>query len=105
MDGLKMITKDKVAVENVFSKIRQLFEHYGGQGEQQRKQAYESLKVEFEAKMHQAMQQQLGPNASAKIDVEIQPEFHQEWHRLLTQLDSQYFNLLDEYKQNLLNTS
>ena len=105
MDGLKTVINDKVAAENVFSKIRRIFEHYVGQGEQQRKQAYESLKAEFGEKVQQAMQQQLGPFAKAKIDVERQPEFREEWRKLLTQLDSQYFKLLDEYKQELLNIS
>ena len=56
MDGLKNLKNAKVAVENVYSKMRRIFNHYTEQGEQQRKQAYESLKAEFEAKMQQAVQ-------------------------------------------------
>jgi len=37
-----------------------------------------------------------------KIDVERQPQFQEEWHRLQNHLDSQYIKLLDEYKQELL---
>ena len=102
MDGLKTLKRDKVSVENVYSKIRNIFNHYVGQGEQQRRQAYESLKAEFEAKLQQAIRQQLGTSMGIKIDVERQPEFHQEWRKLQTQLDSQYLKLLDEYKQELL---
>ncbi len=58
MEGLKNLKSDKVAVENVYSQLRHLFNHYMEQGEQQRKQAYETLKTEFEAKVRQAMQQQ-----------------------------------------------
>ncbi len=101
MDGLKLLKSDKVSVENVYSKIRYLFNHYAEQGEQQRKQAYESLKSEFEAKIQQAIQQQLGSFVRAKIDVEKQPQFQQEWRKLQTQLDSQYLNLLGEYKREL----
>lgn len=101
MDGLKIVKGDKASVENVYSKIRRIFEHYVGQGEQQRKQAYESLKAEFEAKMKQAIQQQLGSFAGIRIDVERQPQFQEEWRKLLIQLDSQYVRLLDEYKQEL----
>ncbi len=101
MDGLKTLKSDKVAVENVFSKIRSIFNHYIEQGEQQRKQAYESLKTEFEAKIRQALQQQLGSLTGIKIDVERQPQFQEEWRRLQTQLDSQYLRLLEEYKQEL----
>ena len=101
MDGLKAIKNDNVAVENVFSKIRQIFDHYTQQGEEQKKQAYESLKAEFEEKIQQALKQQTGVNARMKIDVEKQPQFLEEWQRLQSRLEGQYITLLDEYKQEL----
>ncbi len=102
MDGLKTIKSNKVDVENVYSKIRRIFNHYYEQGEQQRKQAYERLKIEFEATLQQAVQQQLGSLVRIKVDVEKQPQFQEEWRKIQAQLDSQYLNLLDEYKQELL---
>jgi heme oxygenase len=102
MEGLKTIKSDKVSVENIFSKIRNIFKHYTEQGEQQRKQAYASLKAEFETRVRQAMQQQLSPLMGMKIDVERQPQFQEEWRRLQIQLEAQYLRLLDEYKQELL---
>ena len=99
--GLKTLKSDKVAVENVYSKIRRIFDHYVEQGEQQRKQAYESLKAEFAARVQQAMQQQVGSAVKANIDVEKQPQFQEEWQRLQNQLALQYIKLLDEYKQEL----
>ena len=101
MEGLKTVKNDKVAVENVFSKIRHVLDHYVEQGEQQKRQAYESLKTEFEAKVQQAIQQQIGINAKMKIDVEKQPQFQEEWQKLQAQFDSQYLKLLDEYKQEI----
>ena len=101
IDGLKTLKSDKVAVENVYSKIRRVFDHYTGQGEQQKKQAYESLKAEFSAKIQQAIQQQYGSLSKVNVDVEKQPQFQEEWQKLRTQLDSQYIKLLDEYKQEL----
>jgi len=101
MEGLKALKSDKVSVENIYSRIRHVFDHYAGQGEQQKKQAYESLKADIEAKVQQAMSQQLGSFAGVKIDVEKQPQFQEEWHKLWTQLDAQYIKLLDEYKQEL----
>jgi hypothetical protein len=101
MEGLKSLKKDKVAAENIYSKIRNLFSHYTEQGEQQRRQAYEQLKAEFSAKVQQAMQQQMGSAAGIKIDIESQPQFQEEWRKLLVQLDSQYISLLNEYKQEL----
>ena len=102
MEGLKVIKSDKAGVENVYSKIRRIFDHYAGEGAQQRKQAYQSLKAEFEAKMKQALQQQqLGTFVGMKLDVERQPQFQEEWRGAQVQLDSQYLKLLDEYKQEL----
>ena len=105
MDGLKVLKSDKVGVENIYSRIRHIFNHYAEQGEQQRKQAYESLKTDFEAKIQQAVQQQLGSSMGMRVDVEKQPQFQQEWRKILTQLDSQYLNLLDEYKRELSSIS
>ena len=101
MEGLKALKSDKVSVENVYSKMRRIFKHYVEEGEQQRKQAYEQLKAEFEAKVQQALAQQLGTTVGFEIDVERQPQFQEEWHKLQSQLDSQYITLLDEYKREL----
>jgi len=101
MDGLKNLKSDKVGVENVFSKMRYIFSHYVEQGEQQRKQAYERLKTEVEARVREALQQQLVSFAGASIDVERQPQFQEEWRKIQIQLDTQYLKHLDEYKQEL----
>jgi hypothetical protein len=99
MDGLKALKNDKVAVENVFSKIRKVLDHYVQEGAKQKKQAYESLKAEFEEKIQQAIQQQTGvSNARMKIDVEKQPQFLDEWQRVQSQMEAQYISVLDEYK-------
>lgn len=101
MDGLKLLKNDKASVENVYSRVRHLFNHYTEQGEQQRKEAYESLKAEFEAKVQQAVQQQLGSFVGMRIDVERQPQFQIEWRKIQARLDLQYLSLLAEYKREL----
>jgi hypothetical protein len=101
MDGLKALKNDKVAVENVFSKMRHVLDHYVQEGAKQKKQAYESLKAEFEARIQQAIKKQTGVNARVKIDVEKQPQFLEEWQRVQAQMEAQYLTLLDEYKQEL----
>ncbi len=104
MDGLKDIKTDKIAVENTLSKIRRVFEHYVQQGTQQKKQAYETLKGDFTAKVRQAMQQQ-GLPTNMRIDVEKQPQFQEEWLKVQNQLDAQYLKVLEEYKKELLSIS
>ncbi|MFC2069666.1 hypothetical protein ACFLTB_00615 [Chloroflexota bacterium] len=102
MDGVKLLKSDKVAVENVYSKIRYLFNHYEKEGEEQRQQAYQSLKTEMETQIQQAMQQQMNPLMGTKIDVEKQPQFQQEWRKMLIQLEAAYISHLNEYKQELI---
>lgn len=104
MEAIKELKRDKVGVENVFTKIRRVFNHYEQEGEQQRRQAYEEVKRDVEAKLRQAMQQS-GQEAPEKMNVESQSQFQQEWRRAVSQLDSQYINLLDEYKQEIIGTS
>ena len=101
MDGIKLIKKDKTAVENVFSKIRYIFNHYDEQGEAQKKEAYEQVKEQFAMKLQQAMQQQMGTNARMDINVEQHPQFQEEWRKTLLRLDAQYIQHLTEYKKAL----
>ena len=81
--------------------MRHVLDHYVQEGAKQKKQAYESLKAEFEAKIQEAISQQTGVNAKMKIDVESQPQFQEEWQRLQAQMEAQYTKLLDEYKKEL----
>ncbi len=100
MEAIKELKRDKVAVENAYTKLRRVFNHYEQEGEQQRRQVYEELKADVEAKLRQIAQQQ-GYPAQARMNLESQPQFQQEWRRALAQLDGQYLKLLDEYKQEI----
>jgi hypothetical protein len=102
MDGIKLIKKDKTAVENVFSKIRYVFNHYAEQGEAQKKEAYEQVKEQFAMKLQQAVQQQVGTNAIVDVKVEQLPQFQEEWRKTVARLDAQYIQHLTEYKHALL---
>jgi hypothetical protein len=101
MDGLKTLKTDKVKVEAVLNQIRQIFNHYTQQGEQQRKQAYNALKNDFQAKVEQALRQQGGNLSGVRIDIEKQPQFQEEWRKIKTQLDGQYIQVLGDLKQQL----
>jgi len=105
MEAIKELKRDKAGLENIYTKLRRVFSHYEQEGEQQRRQAYEAVKNDVEAKIRQAMQQQTGAPANMKINVEAQPQFQQELRRVMVQLDSQYLTLLEEYKQEILNIS
>jgi hypothetical protein len=101
MDTLKSLKKDKVAVENIYSQMRRIFQHYVSTGEEQRKQAYQQLKMDFAGRLREAMAQQ-GINPETRVDVERQPEFQSEWRKMSARLDEQYIKHLDEFKKQLV---
>ena len=102
MDGLTTVKKDKKGLENVFSKIRYIFNHYAEQGEAQKKAAYEQVKEEFAMKLQQALAQQGSAARVNNIDIERQPQFQEEWRKMLMRLDAQYLQHLNEYRHELL---
>jgi hypothetical protein len=101
MDGLKTLKLDKAKVEAVLNQIRQIFNHYTQQGEQQRNQAYNALKNDFQAKVEQALRQQGGNVSGVRIDIEKQPQFQEEWRIIKAQLDGQYIQVLGDLKLQL----
>jgi hypothetical protein len=101
MDGLKLLKNDKSAVENVLTRMRHVLDHYVQEGDKQKKQAYETLKTDFEAKVQQAIRQKTGTNAKFKVDVEKQPQFQEEWQRVQAQMEAQYLTFMEDYKKEL----
>lgn len=102
MEGLKYVKTDKTRLETMLNQVRQIFTHYTTQGEQQRKQAYSVLKQDFQAKVDQAISQQMGSSAAnVRIDIEKQPQFQEEWRKIRNQLEVQYLKVLGELKQQL----
>jgi hypothetical protein len=102
MEGLKLLKNEKVTVEDVFRQLRNIFKHYNEQGEQARRTAYTQLKTEFEARLRQAMSQQMCTPRNTRIDAERQPQFQEEWRKLQIQLDAQYNRLLDEFRRDII---
>lgn len=102
MDGLKSLKNNKAAVDKVYQHLQHVLDHYLQEGAEQKKQAYEQLKQQFEAQIQQMIRKQTGTtNSHVKIDVEKQPQFQEEWQRMQAQMEGQYVQLLDEYKQEL----
>jgi len=102
MEGLKAVKSEKAKLESVLNQINQIFSHFTTQGEQQRNQAYQAVKQNFQAKVQQALQKQMGSSAAnLRIDIEKQPQFQEEWRKVRSQLDNQYIQVLTGYKQQL----
>jgi formate dehydrogenase maturation protein FdhE len=102
MDGIKTLKKNQGAVDKVFQHLQHVLDHYVQEGAEQKKQAYEQLKQQMEAQIQQMVRKQTGTQTGRiKIDVEKQPQFQEEWQRIQQQLEGQYLQLIDEYKQEL----
>jgi hypothetical protein len=101
LDGIKAVKTDKSKVEAILNQMRHVISHYSEQGDKQRKQAYENLKTDFQAKVEQALRQQGGNMAGVRIDIEKQPQFQEEWRKVKIQLDGQYIQVMGELKQQL----
>lgn len=102
MSGIKLLKENKSRLDIIFDQINNLFNYY----EQARQQSYTQFKNSFEAKFQQAtkaLQQQLGTKVS--INPELQPQFREEWLKISGQLDAQYQKVLEEHKQQILNTA
>ena len=102
MDGLKLTKKDPGAVENIFSKMRQSFNHDTGQGEMQRKEAYENRKRDMQMRLSQVARQQGMPPIDLQ-HMENHPQFQMEWRKAKAQLESQYDLYMKEYREQLTN--
>lgn len=101
MEGIKVLNPGNAAVDKVFEQIRYVLEHFENDGARQKKQAYEALKSDFQVRIEQAMQGQAGVAGKVDMDVERQPQFQKEWRATLAQLDSQYYKVLNEHKDEL----
>ena len=98
MKGISILKQSKKRVEDILGQMEHLFSYY----EQARQQAYVQLKESFEAKMAnsiRAAELQLG--GRGKPNVELLPQFQDEWRRVIGQLNAQYEKVLQEQKQEL----
>jgi len=101
LEGIRSLKKDNNTLDGILGKIKYILNHYEQDGAQQREQAYQTLKQDFQARIQGAMQQQMGTSMPMDVDVEQQPQFQQEWRATLAQLETQYYKLLDDYKKEL----
>ena len=98
--GILVLKDNKKLVEQIFSQLDNMFNLY----EQARQQAFNQLKQGFEQQMAHQMRGaggQVGSRAG-RVDVTAQPQFRDEWNRVLGELNRQYGRALEEQRQRLL---
>jgi hypothetical protein len=98
VEGIRLLLGSKPQTKEIITRINYVLDQYKNHGEQQRQQVLQQLKQQFTMQLQQAAQQrgvQVPPNAS----VESMPEFQQEWLRVRAQLDQQYDEHLESFRE------
>ena len=100
LEGIRLLKENKKQFQEIYDRISNLLNYY----QQARQQAFTQFKSTFESKiqeMSMALQQQPGMNPQ-NLEAELQQQFQSEWHRVSSQLDTQYEKTLEEQKQLLI---
>jgi len=95
LSGLEVVFSAFPEVRNLTREIDRLLSQYLNH----REALYQQLKQQFEAQLsdvEKALSDQMG--VKVKVDVEMQPQFQEEWRKLRDQLDPQYQQQLDYLK-------
>lgn len=95
---LALKAANKAAVQEILGQIGNLFDYY----QQAVQQNYAQLKQQFEMKINDTrkmVEQQTG--VTARIDVEMHPQFQEEWRKFLASLNAQYEKALEEQKHRI----
>jgi hypothetical protein len=101
MAGLRIAKENKNQLETILDRITNLLNYY----EQASQQTYSQFKKGFEAKLQETTQTlQKQPGNAVPIEVQLQAQFQAEWHKLSSQLNTQYEKVLEEHKQHIQKT-
>jgi ElaB/YqjD/DUF883 family membrane-anchored ribosome-binding protein len=97
-EGILTLKKNKKAVSQLFGEMEHLFNYYANAVNQN----YQNLKANMNKRFavtRQALERQLG--TKVEIEIEKQPEFLQEWRKILNQINAQYEDHLKEQKEKV----
>src|SRR4030043_2083609 len=96
--GLRIAKENKNQLETILDRITNLLNYY----EQASQQTYSQFKKGFEVKLQETTQTlQKQPGNAVPIEVQLQAQFQAEWHKLSSQLNTQYETVLEEKKQHI----
>lgn len=101
IEGVRAMKTDRKRLEPLLAGIVGTLQHYETAGLQQRQQAHEQLRQEFQAQVQaaQARSGKRGQQDSQPIDVEALPEFAAAWQQVQAQFDAQYEKVLRDQKE------
>ena len=101
LEGLKSVLHGKPQIEEIAGRVQYVSEQYKSHGQGQQQQLFEQLKEQFTAQLQQAIQQQTGAVRDVPVNIESIPEFQQEWRRMKAQMEQQYEQHLEAYREEI----
>ena len=98
IEGIRLLLGNKPQTKEIVTRMNYVLDQYKNNGEQQRQQVLQQLKQQFTMQLQQAAQQR-GVQVPQNANVESMPEFQQEWLRVRAQLDQQYDEHLESFRE------
>jgi len=95
MQGLLALGKGSGDFLSIFKDMKGILDHY----QQHKKEVRQQVVDAFRQQMEQALAQQTGQaGLGTKVDPTMHPKFQEEWSRVKSDMDTQYNQALDQYK-------
>ncbi|MBI4307345.1 MAG: hypothetical protein HY684_00870 [Chloroflexi bacterium] len=103
VEGIRALKTDRKRLEPLLAGLVNTIQHYETTGRQQRQQAYEQLRQQFQAQVQtaQARSGRRGQQSGQPIDVEALPEFAAAWQQVQAEFDAQYEKVLNDQKESV----
>ena len=95
MQGLLALGKGSGDFMSIFKDMKGILDHY----QQHKNEVHQQVVDAFKQQMEQAMAQQTGQaDLGMKVDPIMHPKFQEEWSRVKADMDTQYNQALEQYK-------
>ena len=100
--GLERMMPGNAKLKELLARVKHVSDQYRQFGIPQREQTYAQLKAQMESRL-EMMSRQSGQPAPAQLpNVELMPEFQEQWRNISGQLDAQYEQHLEQFRQDLV---
>jgi len=97
LQGLVLLAKSTREIQTICQELEQILEQYGQHKEQTTKQLDDAIRAQLEQQQAAGGQQEQGP-----VNPAMHPQYKEELAKMLTSLNNQYNEALDQRKQMIL---
>ncbi len=97
LQGLILLAKSTKEIQTICQELEQILEQYGQHKEQTTKQLDDAIRAQLEQQQAAGGQQDQGP-----VNPAMHPQYKEELAKMLTSLNNQYNEALDQRKQMIL---